>query len=106
MKVFLTGATGTLGRPTARALIEAGHEVRGTARGEEKAQLLRSLGAEPVSVNLFDAEAVKAAVAGSEAVFHFATKIPPLTRVRWKRAWRENDRLRGEATRILVDAAV
>jgi nucleoside-diphosphate-sugar epimerase len=80
--------------------------VRGTSRGEEKTQLLRSLGAEPVSVDLFDAEAVKTAVAGSEAVLHFATKIPPLTRMRWKGAWRENDRLRGEATRNLVDAAI
>ena len=106
MKVFLAGATGVLGRPTTRALIEAGHEVRGTARGEEKAQLLRSLGAEPASVDLFDAEAVKSAVAGSEAVLHFATKIPPLTRMRWRGAWRENDRLRTEATRNLVDAAI
>jgi nucleoside-diphosphate-sugar epimerase len=106
MKIFLTGATGVLGRPSARALIEAGHEVRGTARGEEKAQLLRSIGAEPVSVDLFDAEEVKRALAGSDAVLHFATKIPSLTRTRWKRAWRENDRLRTQATRYLVDAAV
>jgi nucleoside-diphosphate-sugar epimerase len=106
MKVFLAGATGVLGRPTARALIEAGHEVRGTARGEEKSQLLRSLGAEPVSVDLFDSDAVRTAVAGSEAVLHFATKIPPLTRMRWKRAWRENDRLRTDATHNLVDAAI
>jgi nucleoside-diphosphate-sugar epimerase len=106
MKVFLTGATGVLGCPTARALVEAGHEVRGTARDEDKAQLLRSLGAEPVSVDLFDAEAVTRAVAGSDAVLHFATKIPPLTRMRWKGAWRENDRLRTLATRNLVDAAI
>jgi len=106
VKVFLAGATGVLGRPTTRTLVEAGHEVRGTARGAEKAQLLRSQGAEPVSVNLFDAEAVKSVVAGSEAVLHFATKIPPLTRMRWKGAWRENDRLRTEATRNLVDAAI
>src|SRR5437667_360349 len=46
MKVFVAGATGVLGRPTVRALVEAGHAVRGTARGPEKADLLRSLGAE------------------------------------------------------------
>ena len=55
MKVFVAGATGVLGRPTVQALVEAGHEVRGTARGEEKSALLRSLGAEPVTVDLFDA---------------------------------------------------
>jgi len=106
VKVFVAGATGVLGRPTLRALVEAGHEVRGTARGEEKTQLVRSLGAEPVAVDLFDAEAVKAAIAGSEAVLHFATKIPPIMRLRWKGAWKENDRLRTEGSRILVDAAL
>lgn len=106
MKIFVAGATGVLGRPTLRALVEAGHEGRGAARGEDKAQLVRSLGAAPVSVDLFDAAAVKAAVAGSEAVLHFATKIPSITRMRWKGAWRENDRLRTEGSRVLVDAAL
>ena len=41
---LVAGATGVLGRPTVQALVEAGHEVRGTARGDEKATLLRSLG--------------------------------------------------------------
>jgi nucleoside-diphosphate-sugar epimerase len=106
MKVFVAGATGVLGRPTVRALVEAGHEVRGTARGGEKSALMRSLGAEPVAVDLFDLEAVKAAVSGSEAVLNFATKIPPIMRMRWKGAWKENDRLRTEGSRVLVDAAL
>ena len=106
MKVFVAGATGVLGRPTVRALVEAGHDVRGTARGDEKSALLRSLGAEPVAVDLFDLEAVKAAISGSEAVLNFATKIPPIMRMRWKGAWKENDRLRTEASRVLVDAAL
>jgi nucleoside-diphosphate-sugar epimerase len=106
MKVFVAGATGVLGRPTVQALVEAGNEVWGTARGEEKAALLRSLGAEPVAVDLFDPEAVKAAVAGCEAILNFATKIPPITRMRWPGAWKENDRLRTEASRVLVDAAL
>ena len=106
MKVFVAGATGVLGRPTVRALVEAGHEVRGTARGDEKSALLRSLGADPVAVDLFDAQAVKTAVARAEAVVNFATKIPPIMRMRWKGAWKENDRLRTEGSRVLVDAAI
>jgi 2-alkyl-3-oxoalkanoate reductase len=106
MKVFVAGATGVLGRPTVRALVEASHEVRGTARGAAKADLLRSLGAEPVEVDLFDPDAVGTALAGSEAVLHFATKIPPIMRMRWKGAWRENDRLRSLASKHLVDAAI
>lgn len=106
MKVFVAGATGVLGRPTVGALVQAGHAVRGTARGEDKSALVRSLGAEPVAVDLFDPEAVRAAVAGSEAVLNLATKIPPIMRMRWKGAWRENDRLRTEGSRILVEAAL
>src|SRR5438093_7317373 len=106
MKVFVAGATGVLGRPTVRALVEAGHEVRGTARSAEKAEMLRSFDAEPVEVDLFDPDALRAGVAGSKAVLHFATKIPPITRMRWMGAWRENDRLRTLASRHLVDAAI
>jgi len=99
MKVFVAGATGVLGRPTVPALVQAGHDVRGTARGDEKSALVRSLGAEPIPVDLFDPEAVRAAVAGSEGVLNLATKIPPIMRMRWKGAWKENDRLRTDGSR-------
>ncbi len=105
MKTFVAGATGVLGKPGVRALVEAGHEVRGTARGAEKAETLRSLGAEPIEVDLFDAGSVRGAVAGCDAVINLATKIPPLTKMRWKGAWRENDRLRSQASRVMADAA-
>ena len=106
VKVFVAGATGVLGRPTVQALVAAGHSVKGMARGSEKAELLRSMGAEPVAVSLFDSAAVKEAVAGSEAVLHLATKIPSMMRMRSKGAWKENDRLRTEGSAILVDAAL
>ena len=105
MKVFVAGATGVLGRPTVKALVTAGHEVRGTARDTQKADLLRSLGAEPVELDLFNLDSARSALAGSDAVVNLATKIPPLTRIRWKGAWKENDRLRSHASRILADAA-
>jgi nucleoside-diphosphate-sugar epimerase len=105
MKVFVAGATGELGRPTVAALVAAGHRVTGVARTPAKADLLRRLGADSVAVDLFDAPAVKAAVAGHGAVLHLATKIPPASKG-WRRsAWAENDRLRSEATRYMLDGA-
>ena len=106
MRVFVAGATGTLGRPTVAALIAAGHAVRGVARTPEKAEVLRRLGAEPVAVDLFDAGQVRPALAGSEAVLHLATHIPPLTRMRRRGAWRDNDRLRNQGASVLVNAAL
>jgi len=106
MKVFLTGATGAIGPATIRALRGAGHDVRAVARGAEKAQLVRELGAEPVTVDLFDPAAVKEAVAGSEAVLHLATNVPPVSRAARKSAWDTHNALRTTATEHLVQAAL
>jgi 2-alkyl-3-oxoalkanoate reductase len=106
LKIFVAGATGVLGRRAVAKLAEAGHEVTGVARTPEKAELLQRLGVQPVAVDLFDAGAVKGAVSGSEVVANLATHIPNLSRAALPGAWSENDRIRGEASRNLVDGAL
>jgi 2-alkyl-3-oxoalkanoate reductase len=106
MKVFVAGGTGVLGRATVRALREAGHQVRTTARGEDNARLMRSLGAEPVEVDLYDPVAVRRAIAGSDAVLRLTTKIPSLMKMGRRGAWTETNRLRTVGARILVDPAI
>jgi len=106
MRVFVAGGTGTLGRPTVRLLVAAGHAVRALARTPERGDVLRALGAEPVVADFFDARAMTAALEGSEAIFHLATRIPPVTRMRKLSAWRDNDRLRSQGASILVNAAL
>lgn len=59
MNLFVAGGTGVLGRASLKPLVEAGHRVRSTARGAEKAAVVRSLGAELVEVDLFDPAAVR-----------------------------------------------
>ena len=105
-RVFVAGATGVLGRRAVAQLVAAGHRVTGVARTPEKAALLRSLGATPVTVDLFDATAVRRAVAGHDVVMNLATHIPPLSQAAVPGAWAENDRIRREASRNLVDAAI
>lgn len=106
MDVFVTGATGVLGRPVARLLAEEGHRVRALARSGSNRALLARLGAEPVRGDLFDPASLRAAVAGADAVLHLATRIPPRSRARAAGAWSENNRIRVEGTRNLVDAAL
>jgi nucleoside-diphosphate-sugar epimerase len=106
MKVFVAGATGVLGKRAVRELVAAGHEVTGVARNADKAALLRSLGATPVEVDVFDAAAVKDAVAGHDVVCNLATHIPPTSKMVFPGAWEENNRIRSEASRNLVDAAL
>lgn len=106
MEVFVTGGTGVVGTRAVPALVAAGHEVTAVARGATKAELVRSMGANPVEVDLFDASAVKDAVKGHEAVVHLATNIPPMSKAARPKAWDTNERLRREASNHLVDAAL
>jgi nucleoside-diphosphate-sugar epimerase len=105
MRCFVTGATGAIGRPTVRALLEAGHSVRAVARTDEKAQALRAAGAEPVVVDLFDRDGLVAATEGQDAILHLATNVPPLPKMGFLPAWRTHNRIRTETTRHLLDAA-
>lgn len=106
MKVFITGATGVLGRYVVPHLIRSGHQVLGLARSEGNVELLQSLGAEPSRVDLFDPVALTEAVEGCEAILHLATKIPSTTNLGKRSAWVETDRLRREGTHQVVDAAL
>lgn len=106
MRVFVAGGTGVIGRRAVDLLVAAGDEVTAVSRSSDSDDRLRAAGATPVRVSLFDAPAVRAAVDGSEAVVNLATSIPPMSRLAWRRAWADNDRLRTEAPRNLVDAAL
>jgi nucleoside-diphosphate-sugar epimerase len=91
MRLLITGGTGVLGcalRPVAQA---EGHEVA-MPRHEE--------------LDLFDPSAVGDAVRDVDGVVHLATRIRSLDEISDTEAWHENDRLRGDASRILVDAAI
>ena len=77
MRVFVTGASGALGSRLVTQLIDAGHDVIGTHNSPASAELLRTLGAKPVMVDLLDAGAVRKAVLENEpeAIAHEATAL-------------------------------
>ena len=105
MKVFVTGATGVLGRVAVRALLDDGHEVAGLARGVDKARLLEAQGATPVCVHLFDVEKLGVALRGFDAVCNLATHVPVGASGLRRGSWRVNDRLRSEGSRAVAAAA-
>lgn len=106
MDVFVSGGTGVLGRPVLALLRERGHRARFLSRTGRSDAIGREYGAEPVRVDLFDGDGLRRAVAGSEAVLHLATRIPPTREALRREAWAENDRIRTEGSRCLVDAAL
>jgi nucleoside-diphosphate-sugar epimerase len=106
MRVFLAGATGVIGVRLVPLLVSAGHVVAGMTRSQQKAAGLRSLGAEPVVCDVFEREALIAAVAGfqPDVIIDQLTDLPDeaadITRFRAR-----NDRMRIEGTKNLLAAA-
>jgi nucleoside-diphosphate-sugar epimerase len=78
MKVFVAGATGAVGRPLVARLLEAGHEVVGTTRREDRAADLRAKGVEPVVVDALEADALATAArrARPEVIIQQLTALP------------------------------
>jgi nucleoside-diphosphate-sugar epimerase len=91
MRLLITGGTGVLGRALRPLAEAADHELSMPGREE---------------LDLFDPSAVADAVRDVDGVLHLATRIRSLEQVSDADAWRENDRLRADASRILVDAAI
>ncbi|MDQ3893042.1 MAG: NAD(P)H-binding protein, partial [Actinomycetota bacterium] len=106
MRIFLAGASGVIGIRLVPLLVDAGHAVAGMTRTPAKAQMLRSLGAEPVVCDVYDAAAVADAVVafGPDVVMHQLTDLPDDVRLIRDRA-ADDARIRREGTRNLLAAA-
>lgn len=72
MKILVTGGGGFLGHALCRGLVERGHEVASFNRGHYAD--LDPLGVRQIRGDLADRDAVAAACAGMDAVFHNAAK--------------------------------
>src|ERR671918_3177180 len=108
MRVFVAGASGAIGTRLVPQLIDAGHEVIGTARSPGSAERVRALGAKPVALDLLDAPAVRKAVLGAapEAIVHEATALADLSDFKhFDRTFAKTNRLRTEGTDALLAAA-
>ena len=70
MKVFVTGATGFIGRYTLRKLAAAGHEVRALVRPGSEEKLADMPEIETVAGDICDRGSLAGAVDGCEAVVH------------------------------------
>jgi nucleoside-diphosphate-sugar epimerase len=108
MRVFVAGASGALGRRFVPQLINAGHEVIGSHHSPSSAELLRTLGAKAVPLDLLDAAAVRTAVLESEpeAIVHQATALANAKFSRsLDKTFVETNQLRTKGTDALLAAA-
>lgn len=107
MRLFVSGATGVIGRRVLPLLQSQGHTVTAMARKPDDRARLEREGVTPIAANLFDLDALRRAVAGHDAIINLATHMPsPVWKMVFRRAWRLNDRIRTEGVANLVQAAV
>src|SRR5262245_53460412 len=107
MKIFVAGASGTIGIPLVRALVASGHEVTALTRSPDKQAGLRALGAIPAVADALDPDALVAAVEAAHPthVIHQLTALPK----EGPRSAKEliaTNRLRIEGTLHLLNAAI
>src|SRR5204863_6256629 len=110
MKIFVAGASGALGKQLVPLLAEAGHEVVATTTSPQKVQTLRALGAQPVVLDLLNAEAVGRAVSQTEpeVVVHEATALSGIggNFRKFDETFAKTNRLRTQGTDNLLAAAL
>ena len=108
MRIFLAGAAGAIGTRLVPLLRANGHEVVGTTRSALRARAVRDLGAEPVVLDVLDADTVGRAVAEArpDVVVHQATALSDLKNIRnLDEVFAKTNRLRTEGTDNLLAAA-
>ncbi len=108
MRVFVTGATGALGRHLVPGLVAAGHDVTATTRSSGKVADLRSAGASPVVLDGLDRDAVVAAViaARPDVIVHQMTALADLHSLKnLDEAFAATNELRTRGTDNLLAAA-
>jgi nucleoside-diphosphate-sugar epimerase len=108
VRIFVAGVTGVIGVRLTPLLLAAGHAVTGTTRSAEKAAELKTIGIEPVVVDVFDAATLRDAVvkARPDVVIHQLTDLPDVIEpAQMPDVLARNSRLRIEGTANLVAAA-
>ena len=107
MKVFVAGATGTLGLPLVRALVALKHQVTGLTRSAEKRSMLEQLGAAAAVADALDAAALEKALRATspDCVFHLLTAIPKDKLLRTSHM-KQTNMLRTTGTTNLLKASI
>src|SRR5262245_61640474 len=107
MRVFVAGASGTLGIPVLRQLAARGHDVVGMTRSDSKRAMIEQFGARAVVADALDARALAQTVreAAPTHVLHLLSALPKNGPMRAADVAATN-RLRIDGTANLLQAAI
>ncbi|MNS28530.1 UDP-glucose 4-epimerase [compost metagenome] len=100
MRILVAGAAGVVGRYLVPQLVHEGHQVTGMTHKEENTEVIRSLGARPLIADVYDREHILTILEElrPDVLIHQLTALSA-------RNFSDNNRIRTEGTRNLVDAA-
>jgi dihydroflavonol-4-reductase len=101
VRVFVTGGTGFVGKPTLRRLVEGGHEVRCLVRKTSRTDALEELGCELAHGDVTDKASVLDGMKGCEWLVHLANVYSF-----WEPDKSVYRRVNVEGTRNVVEAAL
>ncbi|NOR20213.1 MAG: NAD(P)H-binding protein, partial [Xanthomonadales bacterium] len=73
--IFVTGASGFIGRRLVEKLLQQGHHVQAMVRPENGIDARMPKGCEQISVNITDVEKLSGVIAGSSAVLYCAGSV-------------------------------
>ena len=108
-KVFVAGDSGVIGRALCKMLVKDGWTVYGTTRSENKIEMLKQIGVEPVVVDVYDEKKLEEIInsINPKIVFHQLTDLPAgLDPAKMQEALISNAKLREIGTRNLVNASI
>ena len=107
MRIFIAGATGTLGLPLVGALVAKNHQVTGLTRSPEKRRTLEQAGATVAVANALNARDLKQVLrsAAPNCVIDLLTAIPKNGPIRASQM-KATNRLRIVGTTNLLNAAI
>lgn len=108
-KVFVAGATGVIGRSLCKMLVNDGWTVYGTTRSENKIEVLKEIGVEPVVIDVYDEKKLEDIITTikPKIVIHQLTDLPAgLDPTKMEEALVSNAKLREVGTRNLVNASI
>lgn len=101
-RIAVVGATGVLGRPVVRRLLQRGHMVRAIVRRPSDTRLAAAAGLDIVPGDILDPQSLRTGLQDCDTVLHLASAIP---RSGAAQDWSRNDRIRIDGTRHLLSAA-
>lgn len=108
-KVFIAGASGVIGRVLCKMLIKDGWSVYGTTRSENKIEILKAIGVEPILIDVYDEKKLEEIITTikPKIVMHQLTDLPAgLNPEKMEKALISNAKLREIGTKNLVNASI